>query len=77
MWSWHVLHPEAVTNWLVKNATGMCWSKRCLYSNKSTDLAEISASKSLLLSLFVKNLILVWLVSSVLGILSLRQAQAN
>ena len=33
--------------------------------------------RSLLLSVFVKNLILVWLVSSVLGTPSLRQAQAN
>ena len=33
--------------------------------------------RSLLLSLFGKNLILVWLVSSVLGSPSLRQAQAN
>ena len=32
---------------------------------------------SLLLSLFVKNLILVWSVSSVLGSPSLSQAQAN
>ena len=33
--------------------------------------------RSVLLRLFVKNLILVWLVSSVLGSPSLRQAQAN
>ena len=33
--------------------------------------------RGLLLSLFVKNLILVWLVSSVLGSPSLKQAQAN
>ena len=33
--------------------------------------------RSLLLSLFVKNLILVWLVSSVLGSPSFKQAQAN
>ena len=33
--------------------------------------------RSLLLSLFVKNLMLVWLVSSVLGSPSLKHAQAN
>ena len=33
--------------------------------------------RGLLLSLFVKNLILVWLVSSVLGSPSLKQVQAN
>ena len=44
MWSWHILHPEAVTNGLVNNTRGMFWSNRGLYSNKSTDLAEISAS---------------------------------
>ena len=44
MWSWHILHPEAVTNGLVNNTTGMFWSNRGLYSNRSTDLAEISAS---------------------------------
>ena len=44
MWSWHILHPEAVTNGLVNNTSGMFWSNRGLYSNKSTDLAEISAS---------------------------------
>ena len=33
--------------------------------------------RSLFLSLFVKNLIPVWLVSSVLGSPSLSQAQAN
>ena len=33
--------------------------------------------RGLLLSLFVKNLILVWLVSSVLGSPSLKQAHAN
>ena len=33
--------------------------------------------RSLLLSMFVKNLILVWSVSSVLGSPSLSQAQAN
>ena len=44
MWSWHILHPEAVTNGLVTNTRGMFWSNRDLYSNKSTDLAEISAS---------------------------------
>ena len=32
---------------------------------------------SVLLSLFVKNLMLVWLVSSVLGSPPLKQAQAN
>ena len=44
MWSWHILHPEAVANGLVNNTTGMFWSNRGLYSNKSTDLAEILAS---------------------------------
>ena len=44
MWSWHILHPEAVTNGLVNNTRGMFWSNRGLYSNKSTDVAEISAS---------------------------------
>ena len=44
MWSWHILHPEAVANGLVNNTRGMFWSNRGLYSNKSTDLAEISAS---------------------------------
>ena len=44
MWSWHILHPKAVTNGLVNNTKGMFWSNRGLYSNKSTDLAEISAS---------------------------------
>ena len=44
MWSWHILHPEAVTNGLFNNIGGMFWSNRGLYSNKSTDLAEISAS---------------------------------
>ena len=31
-------------NGLVNNTRGMFWSNRGLYSNKSTDLAEISAS---------------------------------
>ena len=44
MWSWHILHPEAVANGLLNNTRGMFWSNRGLYSNKSTDLAEISAS---------------------------------
>ena len=44
MWPWHILHPEAVTDGLVNNTRGMFWSNRGLYSNKSTDLAEISAS---------------------------------
>ena len=34
MWSWHILHPEAVTNGLVNNTRGMFWSNRGLYSNK-------------------------------------------
>ena len=38
------LHPEAATNGLVNNIRGMFWSNRGLYSNKSTDLAEIWAS---------------------------------
>ena len=42
MWSWHILHPEAVTNGLVNNTRGMFLSNRGLYSNKSTNLAEIS-----------------------------------
>ena len=40
MWSWHILHPDAVTNGLVNNTRGMFWSDRGLYSNKSTDPAE-------------------------------------
>ena len=44
MWAWHILHPKAATNGLVNNTRGMFWSNRGLYSNKSTDLAEISAS---------------------------------
>ena len=43
MWSWQVLHLEAVTNGLVNNTTGMFWSNTGLYSNKRP-LAEISAS---------------------------------
>ena len=44
MCSRHILHPEAVTNGLVNNTRGMFLSNRGLYSNTSTDLAEISAS---------------------------------
>ena len=44
MWSWHILHPEAVANGLVNNTRGMFLSNRGLYSNKFTDLAEILAS---------------------------------
>ena len=44
MWSWHILHLKAVTNGFVNNTRGMFWSNRGLYSNKSTDPAEISAS---------------------------------
>ena len=44
LWSWHILHPEAVTNGLVNNTRGMFWSNKGLYSNKSTDLAEISGT---------------------------------
>ena len=44
MWSWHILHPEAVTNGLVNNTGGMFSSDRGLYCNKSTNLAKISAS---------------------------------
>ena len=44
MWSRHILHPEAVTNGLVNNTRGMFWSNRGLYSHKSTNPAEISAS---------------------------------
>ena len=44
MWSWHILHPEAVANGLVNNTKGMFLSNRGFYWNKSTDLAEISAS---------------------------------
>ena len=44
MWSWHKFHPDAVANPLVNNTRGMFWSNRGLYSNKSTNLAEISAS---------------------------------
>ena len=35
MWSWHILHPEAVTNGLVNNTRGIFWSNKGLYSNKS------------------------------------------
>ena len=44
MWSWHILHPEAVANGRVNNTRSMFLSNRGLYSNKSTDVAEISAS---------------------------------
>ena len=44
MWSWHILHPEAVANGLVNSTRGMFSSNRGFYSNKSTDLAEKSAS---------------------------------
>ena len=44
MWSWHILHPEAVANGLVNNTRGMFLSNRGLYSNNSTDLAKIWAS---------------------------------
>ena len=44
MWSWHILHHQAVTNGLANNTRGMFSSHRGLYSNKLTDLAEISVS---------------------------------
>ena len=44
MWSWHILHPEVVTNGLVNYTRGMFWSNRGWYSNKSNDMAEILAS---------------------------------
>ena len=43
-WSRHILHPEAVTNGLVNNTRGILWANEGLYSNKSTDLAEVLAS---------------------------------
>ena len=44
MWSLHMLTTEAVANGLVNNTRSMSLSNRGLYSNKSTDLAEVSAS---------------------------------
>ena len=44
MWYWHILHPEAVANGLVNNTRGMFWSNTGLYSDKSTNVAKISAS---------------------------------
>ena len=44
MWSWHILHPEAVANGLVNNTRGMFLSNRGWYLNKATNLAKILAS---------------------------------
>ena len=44
VWSWHILHPDAVTNGLVDISKGMLPLNRHLHSCYSTDLAKISAS---------------------------------
>ena len=55
MWTWHLLHPQAVTDGLVHESSGMLVSNMALHSNNLIDLGEVSATFCSIHRIFENN----------------------